>query len=174
MNDTHLLQSLRESTSAFLSTIGLLDNESLNWNATPDTWCAGAIAEHIYKSDSFMIQVLFGSATTSDRAADLHAETIRSLFLDFNTKFEAPEFIYPSEKEYEKGLSLDCLNGTRRELFRAAEELDLSQICTSFDFPSLGLLSRFELLVFVDAHTRRHVHQLEKILKLMKDESLTL
>ena len=48
-------------------------------------------------------------------------------------------------------------------LIDAATTLDLSVICTDFELPQMGHLTRAEWLYFVSYHTRRHLHQLQKI-----------
>ena len=65
------------------------------------SWTAGQVAQHILLSSS-SVEVLRGPVKKTKRAPDEGIENLRSIFLDFDTKLESPEFIMPQNKVYDK------------------------------------------------------------------------
>jgi hypothetical protein len=84
--------------------------------------------------------------------------------LDFDSKLSSPAFIIPAEKNYDKDFIISRFLLIRAKIAEAAEKSDLTMTCMSFPFPGIGELTRFEILDFIDVHTRRHTYQLQNIL----------
>ena len=89
--------------------------------------------------------------------------TLSKFFLDFTTKLKSPDFILPGKKFYDKEVLIESLSQVTKKLFDLSKNLDLASTATAFPFPGLGELTRLEIFHFIISHTKRHLHQLQKI-----------
>lgn len=141
-----------------------------NFNVIPfeGSWSAAQVAEHLLKANSGTLLNLLGNIKESDRDAAEKVEEINNIFLDFTTKMQSPDLILPSTepKEQEEMITMHIRTGDK--LRKIITDEDLTAICTDFELPGLGNLSRYEWICFVIAHTKRHTHQLNNILRVLK------
>jgi uncharacterized damage-inducible protein DinB len=156
-------EDLQKLNLRFRQLIESFDEDSINKIPSRGGWSAARVAEHIHKSDQGMILLLSGPSRNDERLPDLHAKQIRDLFLDFDTKLNSPDFIIPENKFYHRESLLAVFDADRKKLNEILLHSDLTETCTAFPFPGTGELTRLEILTFILAHTRRHIHQLEKI-----------
>ena len=166
------MQSLREELQATKATLaGLIqsiDEKDIDIVPFEDSWTAGQLLEHIDKAVS--PGVLHGNTQTTSRQADEKVAQVEKIFLDFNTKFKSPEFIEPVEKVHDKSVLLQSLTKKFDELAEAAASMDLQQECLDFEVPGMGRFTRLEWIAFYMIHTRRHIHQLKHILKVLNEK----
>ena len=94
-------------------------------------------------------------------------KALEDLFLNFNIKMQSPEFILPGPAHHKKDELLNTLENLKKEM-HSVTRLDLSLLCTAFDFPTFGFLTRLEWIHFWLAHTQRHTQQLKNIFKTLK------
>lgn len=135
-------------------------------NKVPFTgsWTAAQVAEHMRLSLNGCVDLLKGGAkATTHRAPDAKVGELQ-IFLNFDVKFNSPEFIYPEDKEYDPAALSREMEALRREFNGALGGKDLNDTLTDFDFPFLGELTRLEVVHFVANHTQRHNRQLRRIL----------
>jgi hypothetical protein len=137
--------------------------EQINIIPYEGSWTAGQVGEHIVKSISNLPKFFNHTIEVTTRPADEHCKFIIDLFLDFNSKMNAPEFILPLEKYHDKGKLLESFKLLEQQMLDAIETLDLTMTCKSFEFPGVGYLTRLEWLTFFIVHTKRHTHQLNTI-----------
>ena len=141
-----------------------------NFNIIPfeGSWSAGQVAEHLLKANSGAVDTLKGKTKEAARKPDENEDMIRSIFLDFGTKMQSPEAILPSSepKEQEDMITKHIRTGDALRKIVTAEDLKL--LCTDFSLPNMGELTMYEWICFVNCHTKRHTHQLNNILKLLK------
>jgi uncharacterized damage-inducible protein DinB len=156
-------KDLQKLNLRFRQLLNSFDADGINKIPSRGGWSAAQVAEHIHKSDMGMIYLLSGPSKKEARQPDLHAKKIRDLFLDFDKKLNSPDFIIPENKYYEKESLISAFDSDRIRINEILLNSDLTETCTAFPFPGSGELTRFEILTFVTAHTRRHIHQLEKI-----------
>lgn len=125
------------------------------------SWTAGQLLEHIDKSVS--PGILNGNVKQVDRTADEKVQTLRSIFLDFTKKFDAPDFIVPTETSHDKQALISKISHKFDKLISAAGTMNLSEECIDFEVPGLGPFTRLEWITFYMVHTQRHTHQLKNI-----------
>lgn len=163
MNKQELIQELKTTISRFQELISSFDEEQLNLVPFENSWTAGQVAQHIILANSGFADVLNGPVKNTDGAADQQLDQIRTIFLDFDTKLQSPDFVLPVLKDYHKDKQLAALEKIKLEVSKAVDELDLNQTCLAFELPVLGHLTRLEAVYFLIYHTQRHAYQLNNI-----------
>lgn len=136
-----------------------------NINIVPfeGSWMAGQVARHVLKSASGVSAALNGPAKTADRDPAQHLKLLGDIFLNFDIKMKSPDFVLPDDEPGDKKTLIQLLGETFDGIVRIAESEDLDMICTTFEMPTLGFLSKKEFIWFTIVHTQRHIHQLENI-----------
>jgi hypothetical protein len=146
-----------------LSLLEPLNDAQLNQVPFPGSWTAGQLGEHLLKS-YLAVDLSKVKATPSQRPADEKSPRIDSVFLDFTTKYQPPEFIVPSTGRISgKDLS-DGLRNAADGIAAYAGKHDLSFTCPEFEVIGFGELTAQEWIRFLTAHSKRHVRQLGNIL----------
>ncbi|MNK54969.1 DinB superfamily protein [compost metagenome] len=151
-------------------TLSALENLFSNFNAQqvnevpfPGSWTAGQLAQHLIMANGGFVEVINGPTTETNKPADIMVERIKADFLNFNTKFDSPEFIYPKNKDYDRTELLVKLKQIRNNVADVITTLDLTKTCTTFELPVYGFLTRLEAVYFIIYHTQRHTQQLKNI-----------
>lgn len=158
-----LLADLDSNTKELLQTIAAFTTEQFNTVPFEGSWTAGQVAEHLFKSESGLSKVLKGNSQPTERPADEKTETIRSIFLDFDSKLKSPDFILPAEGPKEKETFLDGFQKNRVAINELAKNIDLSGSYVDVPFPGLGVFTGYEWLFFITCHSKRHTRQLKNI-----------
>jgi hypothetical protein len=155
-----LLQEFQTATGRFFQLLVGFDQQAINEKPASGGWTAAQVGEHVFKSDSMLLQWLHRAAAPATRPIDAAVADIRSQFLDFSTRLHAPEQIMPSNGTHDKEALLSALKATREQIRQVITGSDLSAACTDTLF---GEATRLEMIHFINVHTLRHVNQLEKI-----------
>ena len=159
-----LLAELEQNSEELFRLLPSFTHEQFNRVPFEGSWTAAQVAAHLSKSETGVGEMLFGgSAPTGSRAADQHVPDLRSTFLNFELKMQSPDFVLPEMRDYEQDELITAFQQSRRQLKQALAELDLSQTATDFEFPTLGYLTRLELLTFAVVHAIRHTRQIKNI-----------
>lgn len=154
-----------------LQLLSSLSQEELNLLPFDNSWTAGQLGEHLYKSYA-VVDTLNGSVRPADRPADEKVEQITTLFLNFNIRMESPEGILPRRGTIEKEWLLASLKERISQLKAVIRHKDLTEICLDFIIPEYGEFTRLEWIHFNIVHTQRHIHQLKNIIKKVKAKSM--
>ena len=128
------------------------------------SWTAGQIAEHLIQSNSGFVRIMNGPVRATTKKPDEQVARIKADFLDFSIKMEAPDFVVPAGKNYQKTDLLRSLADVQAQVNQALQTLDLTETCLALELPVYGFLTRLEALSFVVYHTQRHTHQLTNVL----------
>ncbi|MFN8286681.1 MAG: DinB family protein [Chitinophagales bacterium] len=160
-----VLTEVDEVRKQLLQELNHFSGESINSKPTPDSWCAGQVAEHLIKSTGSIAQFIRMDGERISRPADERVEELKSIFLDFSRSFQAPEFIVPTRLHYALGPLTTEVDNTYNELLRAADNADLNETVSHKAF---GKVSKLEILYFVLFHTQRHIQQIKRIEKTIK------
>ncbi|RYY57373.1 MAG: DinB family protein [Chitinophagaceae bacterium] len=158
-----LVKDLRETGDGFTAALDSFSPDDFNKVPFAGSWTPGQVGEHIYKSISGMPQLLNGHVEATLRDPAENIPVLEKIFLDFSTKLQSPDFILPSDKKHDKGEMVSSLGNVFARLLAIAEKEDLSLTCIDFKFPNMGHFTRQELLHFAYVHSKRHIHQLQKI-----------
>jgi hypothetical protein len=155
-----ILEEFDEVTSAFIDLLSSFGQQPINAVPFAGSWTAAQTGEHVFKSDSMLLGWLTSDTQPTLRQPDEQVAGIRSAFLDFTTKMEAPDVIRPTEGTHDKEALISALRSTRARLRDIIIHDDLTQTVQSpfFDRPT-----KLELVNFIVVHTKRHHHQLQKI-----------
>jgi uncharacterized damage-inducible protein DinB len=143
-----------------------LSEEELNRVPFEKSWTAAQVGDHLLKSYG-LFKIFTGNVKTADRPENEKIKPIEKVFLNFDIKLNAPDFIIPSDGFINKETLLSQLNSITSQIINFSENNDLSLLFLDFEFPGSGTLTRLELLSFFIVHTKRHIHQLKKIVKAL-------
>lgn len=149
------LKELKEVLSSFR-------DEQLNVVPFEGSWTAAQVMEHLLKSYG-VVETVNGEVKETERPPDENIEDIKATFLNFDVKFDAPEFILPSGRSFKKEELLSALENSTAELCEVIKTLDLSKTCLDFSIPQAGEYTRLEWLHLALYHTQRHIRQLKNI-----------
>lgn len=170
MNSQEILNDFTQSADDLLQTLSLFSKEEFNRVPFEGSWTAGQVAEHVHKSASGLPHVLNGSVKETERATDALIPTLASIFLDFTTKLQSPDFIIPSNGPHDKEEMIQAMTKTMEKIKSTASATDLHKTCTSFPFPQMGEMTGLEWLFFSSAHSKRHTNQLKNIYRKLNGE----
>lgn len=167
MDPISLSEEIRKTHEEFFSHISELTNAELNTIPFAGSWTAGQVADHILKSTDGIPDIRTEQVS---RSPDQQVEAIKSTFLDYTIKFQSPEFVIPAAGPFEIDVITAELERIKKQNVAIALTRDLSRLCTEFDFPGFGHLTRYEWLKFIVFHTQRHIHQLKKIKEVLLNQ----
>jgi len=157
-----LQNQIDKTLTGLIEVLSSIEEEKINVIPFEGSWTAGQLAQHMIMSNAGFADLINGPVKETDRKPDQHIEDLRS-FLNFNIKFESPEFVRPPKKDYNKHELLHTLNGIKERLHQTLETSDLKKTCVAFEIPGMGYLTGLEAAHFVWYHTQRHTHQLKNI-----------
>lgn len=163
----NLAEELKQTGEELLKVLSEYYQEEFNVVPFEGSWTAGQVTDHICQADTGMLSAIKGTVTQTNRAPDTAVQQIRSAFLNFDIKMKSPDFILPGNGPHHKDQLTEKLRNAFKELVPIAANEDLSLVCTDFEVPTLGHLTRLELLNFVSVHTQRHTRQLRNILEAL-------
>lgn len=163
MKDT--LIELQNTHKGLVEAISAIPADQVNTVPFEGSWTAAQVIEHVLKAVG--VTTLYGETQPTDRDPEEKIKPVSDLFLNLEIKMQSPDFIYPSDKKYEKQELLDMVNDKFTKLIEAAKTLELSFTCLDFEVPTLGRFTRLEFVWFYIVHTRRHIFQLKKIARAL-------
>ncbi|TPG38448.1 DinB family protein [Flavobacterium pectinovorum] len=164
---TELKQEIETTFGQLYQAISLFTQNEINLIPFEGSWTAGQVTRHIIKATTGFHQICDGNTKKLHAAFDEKVPIIKKIFLDFNSKYNSPEFIYPETKDYDKTELLSTLQKIENEMLDIAENYDLTLTCMDFEIPGIGNLTIYELLTFGISHSKRHTHQLQNIYKVI-------
>ncbi len=161
-------KEFNETFNRLTERVAAFDANRINIKPAENKWSAAQVARHLIKANSGLPAMLNGEKKDADRAPDEMVERIKSDFLNFGIKMEAPDFIVPEDKNFDQDELIEKLERVKSDIAKTIENTDLSQICSAFEFPVYGFLTGIEMLSFAVYHTQRHLKQLEKVAEKVK------
>lgn len=123
-------------------------------------WSPAQVVEHVTRSNRAMSGALDMQGALADRDPGQRREELRSMFMNFDNKFTSPAFIEPEEKIYDKS-ALQA--NFRQSVQQVLEKAGIAGYATMINLPGFGQITKLELLYFVVYHTKRHIHQLQRL-----------
>ena len=163
--EVSLTKRITDVLDEFCETLSQFTDAQINQAPSEGGWNAGQVAEHI----SISIEALpDGHTAAANRFIDEQVIPINDVFLDFEAKYESPEFVLPKHMTHDKAALLKTLRATEANHIKASTDLDLTVLCMDFEFPTVGYMTRYEWLNFFVVHTQRHLRQLKNIYGSLK------
>lgn len=156
-------EELATTKATLLQTIDSYTTEQFNVVPFEGSWTAGQTADHILRFASGGVSILNGDGQTTERNPEQNIVPLRDLFLNFEIKMNAPEFVCPAEAPHNKEVLHRALDQVFTKMAALSKHADLNLTFTDFEMPQFGKLTRLEWLLFILFHTQRHIHQLQNI-----------
>ncbi|RBL91803.1 DinB family protein [Chitinophaga flava] len=156
-----LVQEVETTGSSLLQLLSSFSEEQINTRPFEGSWTAGQVAEHITKAGN--CGIVYGNVAPSDRQPDEKVTAIKELFLNFDIQMQSPEMVLPTQDSHQKEALLQEVRQIWEKLVHAAQTVPLEDTCLDFELPGFGPFTRLEWIQFINIHTKRHIHQLEKI-----------
>ena len=157
----NILKDLTQTKAELLAAITAIDEQKFNTVPFEGSWTAAQVSEHL--QEAIGADVLYAETKSADRQADEKVNAISDVFLNFEVKYQSPDFIIPANHPHSKSAMLAILDSAFNKLIAVADTLDLSEICLEFEIPGFGTFTRLEFLWFFNVHTIRHTRQLKNI-----------
>ena len=161
---TNELQSTKEK---LLVTLKSFSQEEFNILPLDGGWTAGQTTKHTLLAVGDLPAAMMGKTQPTVRNPEEHVKMLRDMFLNFDHKMQSPAAINPPQDDYDKITLTKALETAFDKLIKMEQTEDLTLTCTDMEFPTIGQLTRIELLNFAAVHTVRHTHQLANIKKAL-------
>jgi hypothetical protein len=158
-----LQKELTTAFDEFIAVFSSFDEDRINRKPFVDSWTPTQVATHIILATD---GVPDASNKPLDREIDLYLPAIRPWWEDLSKKFNAPEPLQPDDKPRTKNEVLSELRRVREKDLKMVKNEDLTRICLDFELPTIGYLTRYEWLWFIQMHLKRHLFQLQNMAKL--------
>lgn len=160
---TSLQRDIVETFKKLNETLSSFSDEEINTVPFKGSWTPGQVVQHIILGNSGYPELFAGNTKPTIRKYDEHVKELEGIFLNFNTKMDAPDFLKPEAKNYNKNALTLSLLKIESDLLNAAENNDLTLTCLDFQVPGFENFTIYEWINFALVHSQRHTHQLQKI-----------
>ncbi len=155
-----LLVSLKNIVLELMQVLNGFDGQNINTVPFEGSWTAAQVVDHITRSNMSITKAFALKGEMINRDPAERVQELKNIFLNFNSRFQSPDFILPVQEVYEKKMLLALLNRSVDKIKEVSCQADLSEM---INHPAFGDITKFEILHFVLFHTQRHIHQLQKI-----------
>ncbi len=165
---TEAVRFLGDSKAEFANALSGLTDEQLNYRADETKWSIAQVAEHLILTENTINALIFeriasSPEVTSKELFRLKDGAIPLAITNRSQKFTAPPQIQP-KGEWKTRSELVAEFGKRRE--RTIESVKTTKVNLRIHFgenPLFGQIDGYQWIIFLDAHTRRHLAQIEEI-----------
>ncbi len=159
---------LKKTQDRLLTVTDGLSAEQLAYKRSPESWSVAECIEHLAISESNLDLMLQGSLKEkpdpSRRAeVQLTDDQVLSMIAERSTKVKTPEAFEPSGKFGSAEATL--------EAFQTARQAHIDYVNTTEDDlrnhysqTPLGTMDAYQVLMFISAHTERHIRQIEEVM----------
>ncbi|MGC3943117.1 MAG: DinB family protein [Chryseolinea sp.] len=166
-----LRSALTKAFNDFSSALSSFDDANVNEIPFAGSWTPAQVSVHIIMATD---GVPDGNTSPAHRPYDANLPRIKPWWEDLNQKFTSPEPLRPDDQPRSKKILLEELQRVHTKDLIIIDKTDLSAVCLDFELPSIGYLTRFEWLWFMEMHLKRHHFQLSNMLKTFADQQARL
>ena len=145
----------------------MIDADTYNKVPFKGSWTAAQVVEHINIVGTGFDYLLNGATENTNRPVDKFVIPIKTMFLNFDAKAVAAPNVTPAERNYNLQEHMLKLDNIKSAIIKDIKTLDMHMTCVNFDIPTFGYFTRLEAVYFFLFHTKRHVHQLQNIVKTL-------
>ena len=156
---TTLLRELRDQETALLEAC-----QGWEQTAPEGEWSVAAIAEHLEKTDRRVFGLLQSPALRFDDATPpvlTDEELFRRVSLR-GRRVQAPEALAPEGRWQSEAEFREAYTSLRQALYRWIEETDVPLRNGRCPHPMIGMFDGYQWLLFLAAHGRRHIAQIQE------------
>jgi hypothetical protein len=157
-----LTETSQETFPRLVALAEKFSEEEFNQVPYEGSWTPGQLVQHLIMSYG-VLALLNGKTEETKRDPMKFDSNLRGLFLDFEKKLTSPDFIDPEKKEYDRDTQLQLLKEKTAEIIESTHREGLEKTCLDFTIPGSPPMTGLEWLWFMNYHTMRHTHQLEKM-----------
>ena len=161
-----LLASLKNMVLELMQVLNGFDGQNINTAPFEGSWTAAQVVDHITRSNMSITKAFTLKGAMLNRDPAERVLELKNIFLNFNTRFQSPDFILPTQEVYERKMLIALLNRSVDRIREVSCQANLSEM---INHPAFGDITKFEILHFVLFHTQRHIHQLKKIFRAVSD-----
>ncbi len=155
-----LINNIELVSDTLVQLLQSVNERHFNQKPGPDKWSIAQVADHIRLSNNSVAKALALKGKPLDRNPGQRISELKGVFLDFQTKLQAPDFIVPLKDIYDPNLLLKDLQASIQLIRERMYEDNLDEL---INHPAFGDISKFEILHFVLYHTQRHLRQIKEI-----------
>lgn len=155
-----LINNIEQVSDTLVQLLQSVEERHFNKKPGADKWSIAQLAEHIRLSNNSIAKALALKGKPVDRNPGERVAELKKVFLDFQTKYQSPDFIVPTRDIYDPELLLKDLQASIQRIRERMYEDDLDEL---INHPAFGDISKFEILHFVLYHTQRHLRQIKEI-----------
>ena len=163
-----LVQYLTSTRDQVVAESEKLSDAQWNFKAAPDRWSVAEVVEHLALSEEFLRglqeKTMSGPAATAEQRAATKGkdEMIMKRIPDRTQKAQAPEPLQPAQKLGSGSDVLNMFKDRRGKTLTYAEKTSDDLRAHVGESP-LGPLDAYQWLLFIGAHTERHLAQLREV-----------
>ncbi|RZA01845.1 MAG: DinB family protein [Sphingobacteriaceae bacterium] len=162
MKKQELIADIEQTIDWLKKTISL---DTYNMTPFEGSWTAAQVVEHINMVGTGFNHLLNGATQVTNRPVDQFVSRIKTMFLNFDEKAVAAPNVTPAEGSYNLQEQMVKLDSIKSAIINDIKTLDMNMTCVNFEIPTFGYFTRLEAVYFFLFHTKRHVHQLQNIVK---------
>lgn len=164
---TELQKNIVETFKDLNAILSSFSDEELNTIPFKGSWTPGQVVQHIIMGNSGYPELFAGKTQKTIRKYDENVKELEAIFLNFKTKMDAPDFLQPEIKKYNKNQLTLSLLTIESDLLNASDNYDLTVTCLDFNVPGFEDFTIYEWINFALVHSQRHTHQLNAIFKML-------
>ena len=165
MSDRNELLRINKELFSKISSLENSIPEDLINQSNGDKWSIGQILEHLIKTQVGTIHILGGASSTCNRYPLQKVQEFQELFNDDTIKLPAGKTSLPSEGDKDLGRMLSKFSSNGNVFSSLISEIPLENEFTAFSHPHFGIMTGHEWILFNEAHSLRHLRQIEKLLR---------
>ncbi len=160
---------LKQSQKELFTRIKNLSEEQWTFKPNETAWSPAEICEHIFKTESSLVSRADAMDTTTFKPQpEEYVKEKVDFIIDFlqnrERKFKAPEHIQPKNQFATVKDFIGAFKKKRGETMSYVNEVEKPLKGYYKEFGPLGEISGYHWLVFISAHTQRHIKQLDEVL----------
>lgn len=161
------MSALHASRKLFLDSVAGLSDAQLNFKPAPEKWSIAEIAEHVALAEQFIFQAADAAlkSPAHEKMADPGKmdETILARVPDRSTRATAPEALRPQNHFKSTVEAVEAFKSLRDAHIKYLSETQDALREHFFKNPVLGDIDAFQWILFMSAHTERHVGQILEV-----------
>ncbi len=159
-------QIIAQLETALNDTLYLLkgiDDANINKKPAAGAWSAAQVARHLYMATVGSDEMFAAPTPIANRQLDERADSYRAILMNFEEKLNAPDFLVPEDKLFDKERLIEQLEQVNKIAVEAIKTSNLAQIAPLPEGHPLAGSTKLEIVHFFTYHTLRHNNQIEKI-----------
>lgn len=163
-----LVQYLTTTRDQVLAESAKLSDAQWKFKPAPERWSVGEVVEHLALAETFLLDLqkktMSGPAATPEQqaAAKGKDETILKAIPDRTNKVQAPEPLQPSTRLGDQATVLAAFKERREKTVDYASKTK-DDLRSRVSDSALGPVDGYQWLLFVAAHTERHLGQIKEV-----------